>query len=408
MWCGHAAEERRRGQGDRSPLQGGTLLAAPGENAQTGQDAVRGRAQGRDDQADRGPGRQRGLLHQARPAEPLGRVGSGRVPPRHLPGQRRRRRRQARPARRLPEDLARLGHPVPRRLKQAAKGPDDKTYGVPISTDTRGLWYSKDIFDQGRHRAAVAAQDLGDVLAAARAIKQKVPGVVPVQHLLQQAARRGRHHAGLRDAALRHPRRHALRRPPEEVGRRPARACTDSLGFINTIYREELGPDRRTTRSTPSSATRSSAQLLPSGKLAHRPRRLVADRQLEGRPAPSRGRSGPQTLGRPRCRPRTVRRPARSACPAAGSWRSARSPRTRSDAPGTFIARRPTRRTRCYVHRRPRQIADAQGRGGDPAYTEEQPDAEVLVRPGVGHALPPRVRGLPAGLRPRSRRRWRR
>ncbi len=63
--------------------------------------------------------------------------------------------------------------------KSAAKAEDGKTYGVPDGTDTRGLWFDKGIFKKAGLPANWQPKNWDDVLAAARTIKQKVPGVTP-------------------------------------------------------------------------------------------------------------------------------------------------------------------------------------------------------------------------------------
>ena len=45
--------------------------------------------------------------------------------------------------------------------KGAAKGQDGKTYGIPDGTDTRALWYNKQIFQKAGLPAEWAAEELG-------------------------------------------------------------------------------------------------------------------------------------------------------------------------------------------------------------------------------------------------------
>ncbi|MGO4425934.1 extracellular solute-binding protein, partial [Streptomyces sp. MCAF7] len=61
--------------------------------------------------------------------------------------------------------------------KAAAKAEDGKTYGIPDGTDTRGLWFNKEIFAQAGLPADWQPQSWDDILAAARTIKKKVPDV---------------------------------------------------------------------------------------------------------------------------------------------------------------------------------------------------------------------------------------
>lgn len=63
--------------------------------------------------------------------------------------------------------------------KQAGQGVDGKTYGVPMGTDTRALWYNKDIFKEAGLPVPWQPKTWDDVLAAAKTIKEKKPDVIP-------------------------------------------------------------------------------------------------------------------------------------------------------------------------------------------------------------------------------------
>lgn len=63
--------------------------------------------------------------------------------------------------------------------KQAGEGVDGKTYGIPMGTDTRALWYNKEIFKKVGLPVPWQPKTWDDVLAAAKTIKEKDPGVIP-------------------------------------------------------------------------------------------------------------------------------------------------------------------------------------------------------------------------------------
>ena len=63
--------------------------------------------------------------------------------------------------------------------KQAGQGDDGKIYGIPMGTDTRALWYNKDIFAKVGLPVPWKPKTWDDVLAAAKTIKEKDPGVIP-------------------------------------------------------------------------------------------------------------------------------------------------------------------------------------------------------------------------------------
>lgn len=65
-------------------------------------------------------------------------------------------------------------------VKQAGAGSDGKTYGVSVGTDARALWYNKDIFAQAGIPVPWQPKSWDDVVSAAKTIKDKVPGVTPL------------------------------------------------------------------------------------------------------------------------------------------------------------------------------------------------------------------------------------
>lgn len=64
--------------------------------------------------------------------------------------------------------------------KASGKGTDNKTYGVPMGTDTRALWYNKQIFAKAGIPVPWEPKTWNDILTAARQIKAKVPDVTPL------------------------------------------------------------------------------------------------------------------------------------------------------------------------------------------------------------------------------------
>jgi multiple sugar transport system substrate-binding protein len=63
--------------------------------------------------------------------------------------------------------------------KGAARALDGKTYGVPDGTDTRAIWFNKEIFAKAGLPADWQPKTWDDLLTAARTIKAKVPDVIP-------------------------------------------------------------------------------------------------------------------------------------------------------------------------------------------------------------------------------------
>lgn len=63
--------------------------------------------------------------------------------------------------------------------KEAGAGDDGKTYGVSMGTDTRGLWFNKDVLKKAGLPEDWAPKSWDELLEAARAIKESDPDVVP-------------------------------------------------------------------------------------------------------------------------------------------------------------------------------------------------------------------------------------
>lgn len=129
----------------------------------------------------------------------------------------------------------------PDSVKQAAKGGDGKIYGVPISTDTRGLWYHKDVFAKAGLPVPWEPKTWNDVLTAARAIKQKAPDAVPFSMYSTKIHGEASTMQGFEMLLYGTP-GGTLYDDTQKKWVAGGKNFTDALTFINTIYREELGP----------------------------------------------------------------------------------------------------------------------------------------------------------------------
>ncbi|MFF0159479.1 extracellular solute-binding protein [Streptomyces sp. NPDC005263] len=153
--------------------------------------------------------------------------------------------------------------------KAAAKAEDGKTYGVPDGTDTRGLWFSKDIFRKAGLPAGWQPKTWDDVLAAARTIKKKVPDVIPLNVYTGKP---------VGEAATMQTFEMLLYGTGDAGGQDPLYDRTskkwvtagdgfkDSLSFVETVYKEKLGPDIEDALD-PNVMTRVRGEWLPKGKL---------------------------------------------------------------------------------------------------------------------------------------------
>ncbi|MFC4535060.1 extracellular solute-binding protein [Sphaerisporangium dianthi] len=150
-------------------------------------------------------------------------------------------------------------------VQQAAKGPDGKIYGVPISTDTRGLWYNKDVFAKAGVTVPWEPKTWADVLAAARAIKQKAPGVIPFNMYSTKPLGEAATMQGFEMLLYGTP-GGTLYDDTQKKWVATGKGITDSLGFINTIYREGLGP-KAADAFNPKLGEKVGLDWFPSGKL---------------------------------------------------------------------------------------------------------------------------------------------
>ncbi|GHB42887.1 sugar ABC transporter substrate-binding protein [Streptomyces viridiviolaceus] len=152
--------------------------------------------------------------------------------------------------------------------KAAAKGEDGKTYGVPDGTDTRGLWFSKDVFAKAGLPADWQPKTWDDVLDAARTIKAKVPGVTPLNVYTGKPAGEAATMQGFE--MLLYGTGDGTTDPLYDKNSKKwitaGQGFEDSLAFVETVYKEKLGPEVSDALD-PNFGTTVRGELLPQGKL---------------------------------------------------------------------------------------------------------------------------------------------
>ncbi|RZB16584.1 extracellular solute-binding protein [Streptomyces sp. F001] len=152
--------------------------------------------------------------------------------------------------------------------KAAAKGEDGKTYGVPDGTDTRGLWFDKGIFEEAGLPTDWQPENWDDVLEAARTIKQKVPGVTPLNVYTGKPAGEAATMQGFQ--MLLYGTNDGTTDPLYDDKSKKwiagSQGFKDALTFVETVYKEKLGPDVADALD-PNFGTRVRGELLPQGKL---------------------------------------------------------------------------------------------------------------------------------------------
>jgi multiple sugar transport system substrate-binding protein len=150
--------------------------------------------------------------------------------------------------------------------KTAAKAEDGKTYGVPDGTDTRGLWFNKEIFAEAGLPGDWQPKNWDEILDAARTIKKKVPSVIPLNVYTGKAPGEVAAMQGF-EMLLYGTGEDPLYDPQAKKWVAGGKGFQDSLEFVRKLYGEKLGPD-------PSDAldaninTHVATELLPEGKLA--------------------------------------------------------------------------------------------------------------------------------------------
>ncbi|MFC4612952.1 extracellular solute-binding protein [Streptomyces maoxianensis] len=150
--------------------------------------------------------------------------------------------------------------------KAAAKAEDGKTYGIPDGTDTRGLWFNKAIFAKAGLPADWQPRSWAEILTAARTVKQKVPGVIPLNVYTGKGPGEAAVMQGF-EMLLYGTGEDPLYDASAKKWVAGGKGFKDSLEFVRTVYAEKLGPDVSDALD-PNVGTRVATEWLPEGKLA--------------------------------------------------------------------------------------------------------------------------------------------
>jgi multiple sugar transport system substrate-binding protein len=149
--------------------------------------------------------------------------------------------------------------------KTAAQAVNGKLYGVPMSTDTRGLWYNKQLFAKAGIPVPWQPKTWADVLAAARTIKQKLPGVMPINVYSGTPAGEATTMQGFE--MLLYGTGETLYNHSSNKWVGPGSGFTSALNFLKTIYSTGLAPSPQ-QELNPNVTNEVAEQWLPQGKLA--------------------------------------------------------------------------------------------------------------------------------------------
>jgi multiple sugar transport system substrate-binding protein len=140
-------------------------------------------------------------------------------------------------------------------------------YGIMNGTDVRAIWYNKGIFKKAGLSTDWQPKNWADILTAARAIKAKVPNVIPMNLYSGIPMDEASTMQGFE--MLLYGTKHTLYNYDSKKWVVSSKGFQDSLDFVKQVYDQKnlLGPTNDIALSTTAGNT-VSQQLLPQGKLA--------------------------------------------------------------------------------------------------------------------------------------------
>lgn len=153
----------------------------------------------------------------------------------------------------------------PDTAKSAARGIDGKTYGVPMGTDTRALYYNKAMLTKAGIAMPWKPKSWQDVLAAAKAVKATSPGVTPLNVYAGKPDGEGSTMQGFE--MLLYGTQDTLYDSASKKWTAPSKGFTDSLQFLKDAYSGGLTLSPQ-TELDPNIPNVVAGQMLPQGKLA--------------------------------------------------------------------------------------------------------------------------------------------
>lgn len=149
-------------------------------------------------------------------------------------------------------------------LKSGVTGPDNKVYGVPYNTDTRGLWYNKEIFKKAGLPEVWQPKSWDDILFACKTIKENVPDVIPFW--CNSSVATGEATSMQTYEMLLYGTGEGLQDDGTGKWIISSQGILDSLTFLDTIYKSDFGPPLSKVLNGQASNI-SAREYLPQGKV---------------------------------------------------------------------------------------------------------------------------------------------
>ncbi|MFJ5621646.1 ABC transporter substrate-binding protein [Peribacillus loiseleuriae] len=151
-------------------------------------------------------------------------------------------------------------------VKKGVIAEDGKVYGVPFNTDSRGIWYNKDLFAKAGLPVPWEPKTWDDILHAARTIKEKSPAdVIPLW--MNSGKATGEATSMQTFEMLLYGTKTPLYDFEEKKWIVKSEGLVNSFTFIDTVYKEKLGPNLSQVLNGQGSSV-AYQQLMPKGKLA--------------------------------------------------------------------------------------------------------------------------------------------
>lgn len=150
-------------------------------------------------------------------------------------------------------------------LKKGVTASDGKVYAVPYSTDSRGLWYNKEVFKKAGLPEDWQPKTWDDILQACATIKEKCPDVVPFW--MNSGKATGEATSMQTYEMLLYGAGGTLYDSSSNKWVVKSNEMTDALNFVDTIYQKGYGPSLSLVLNGEAGNT-FARQYMPTGKVA--------------------------------------------------------------------------------------------------------------------------------------------